>query len=308
VKCIFFAASVVAFSLMEAGAGPVGYGREATGGAGGPVRTAHTPGEFRALAESTGDQRLTIQVHGRLDVGNVSVGSNKTIEGAGRSPTLVGGLMIHRGVRNVIIRNLNITNPTRKKHMEGRDGISITGGRVVWVDHCTFKDCSDGSLDISNGADDVTVSWCKFEYSSKKQPHRFVMLANGPPKKSVKKKLHLTLHNNWFAKHSYSRMPAATKARVHMFNNYFDPGENSYATNARKDTEILAEANFYRETKNPFYKEKNAKLSSTGNIFEKCSGKIDPGRDKVFDPPYSYEPVKASKVPDIVQAGAGCRF
>lgn len=266
---------------------------------------ARTAEEFQSAMETAGDEPLVLQVHGSLDIGSVRVGSNKTIEGVGQKPTLKGNLSLPRGSNNVMIRNLTITNPSSRKEAEGFDGITIRGGRRIWIDHCTFIDCADGSVDISHGADLITVSWCKFQYSSKKLRHRLVMLAYGPPKKSVKSPLRLTLHHNWFAKNCNSRMPAAVKARVHMFNNLFDCRGNSYATNAREDTSILSENNFYQGIHNPFYKEKNARLKSSGNLYEKCSGKLDRGRDKVFEPPYPYDLTPTRDVPDLVRAQAG---
>jgi pectate lyase len=288
-------------------AGAVGYGAEAVGGRGGETRTARNAAELKAMAGGS-DDPLTIRIEGNFPIGSVRVRSNKTIEGSGRNPGFTGALGIGRGVSNVIVRNLHITNPSKRKKAEGLDGITIRGGRRVWIDSCTFTDCADGSIDVTHGADLVTVSWCKFQYSSPKLPHRLVMLAYGPPKKNVKSKLRLTLHHNWFAKHCGSRMPAATKARVHMFNNFFDCPGNSYATNARKDAEILAENNVYRRISNPFYKEKNGKLRSSGNIFDHCTGKLDRGDDNVFEPPYPYTPDPAAHVPDLVRSRAGCRL
>jgi pectate lyase len=305
---VFGAALVFLLAGIPAAfAGAVGYGAAATGGRGGETRTARNAGGLEALAGES-DEPLIIRIEGNFPIGNIAVRSNKTIEGAGRNPGFTGALSIGRGVSNVIVRNLHITNPSKKKKAEGLDGITIRGGRRVWIDSCTFTDCADGAIDISHGADLVTVSWCKFQYSSPKLPHRLVMLAYGPPKKRVKSKLRLTLHHNWFAENCGSRMPAATKARVHLFNNFFDCPGNSYATNARKDAEILAENNVYRRISNPFYKEKNGKLKSSGNIFDHCSGKLDRGTDTVFTPPYPFSPDPAAHVPDLVRARAGCRL
>jgi hypothetical protein len=29
----------------------------------------------------------------------------------------------------------------------------------VWIDHCTFHDCGDGSVDITHASDNFTLSW-----------------------------------------------------------------------------------------------------------------------------------------------------
>ncbi len=282
-----------------------GFGGGATGGAGGREVTATAPEEFRALAGS--EEPLVISVSGELRTGTVQIRSNKTIQGIGPKPSIIGTLFVGSGAGNVIIRDLHISNPTKRKKAEGFDGITVRGGKDVFISNCTFRDCSDGAIDISHGADRVTVSWCKFEYSSDKLEHRLVMLIYGPEKKKAKGRAHVTLHHNWFAKNCHSRMPAAKKARVHMYNNFFDCKDNDYATNARRESEILSESNFYQSVRNPFFSDDNGRLRGKDNIFQDCSGNRSKGDDKVFEPKYPYKLDKASKVPDLVRARAGCR-
>jgi pectate lyase len=102
-------------------------------------------------------------------------------------------------------------------------------------------------------------------------------------------------------------MPAARKARVHMYNNYFSSRDNSYCSNARKDTELLSEYNFYEGVQNPCYGEKGSRVKVSGNIYRDCTGKADKGDAKIFTPPYAYKPDSTKKVPDMVRAGAGVR-
>lgn len=285
----------------------VGYGEDVTGGAGGRTVTATTPDELRTFAAS--DEPLTIRIQGSLRIGSVALRSNKTIVGTGRRPSIVGALTIGRGVTNVIIRDLHISNPTsRKKGAEGFDGISINGGRRVWVDSCTISDCGDGAIDITEGADRITVSRCKFQYSSPNRPHRLVMLALGPPKKKSKGRLHLTLYLNWFAENCDARMPSATKARVHSFNNFFDSKGNNYVSNARRDAEILSENNVFLDVRNPLSAESGGKIQSNGDIFQNTSGRREVAKGGVFTPPYRYELAPAERVPAIVRAVAGCRL
>jgi pectate lyase len=283
-----------------------GYGAAAKGGAGGETQLARSAEELRALAGEP-DRPLIIQVAGELNIGTVIVRSNKTIEGVGGDARLVGTLHVPSGATSVIIRNLTITNPSKRKNSEGFDGITIRGGRDVWIDSCTLRDCADGAVDVTQGADRVTISRCKFEYSSHEMAHRFPILALGPPKKKAKGRLHLTLAENWFGRNCGSRMPAARKARVHQFNNFFDCPGNDYCSNAREDAEILSEGNFYNRVKNPLYAEDNGRVRSKGDIFKGTSGRRDDGDDKVFQPDYSYSVGKASRVPELVPARAGAR-
>jgi pectate lyase len=281
-----------------------GFGGEATGGAGGREVVAASAEEFKTLAAAP--EPLIIRVEGPLSIGVVPVSSNKTLVGAGPSAQIDGNLVIGGGAHNVIVRNLTFSNPMNKKGKGGGDGITVRGGKNVVIDHCTFRDCGDGCVDITEGGDLVTVSWCKFSYT--KQPkHRFVMLAMGREKKKHKNKVRITLHHNWFAENCDQRMPAARKARVHMYNNYFSCRGNSYCTNVRDRAELLSESNYYEKVQNPCYAEDGGKIRVSKNIYKDCTGKIDNRNDKVFEPPYKWKVDKASKVPDIVRAGAGAR-
>lgn len=290
--------------LLSPAIAQVGFASGVTGGAGGKHVTATSRDDLKKFAATEGP--LVIRISGKLDIGSIPVSSDKTIEGVGRSPSLDGTLVINKGVSNVIIKNLSIRNPNQRKRSEGSDGITIRGGRRVWVDHCTVSDCGDGAIDMTEGADNITISWCKFDYHSDDLKHRLTMLATGPPKKKSNGRLHVTLHHNWFSKNCGSRMPTAKKAHVHLFNNFFDPGEgNTYATNAREKAEILSENNYYLGVKNPSYTEDGGKIRTRGNVFKNCSGHRSDGRDEVFDPAYEYTLDDAADIPDIVQAGAG---
>lgn len=283
-----------------------GFAGNVSGGGDGAVVTVKTTEEFCAKAQTP--EPLVIRVEGTLNIGSVAPASNKTIVGIGERPTLVGQLFLGGGVENIILKNLFITYPMNKKGKGGGDGVTVRGAKRVWIDHCTFVDCGDGCVDVTEGADFVTVSWCKFYYTNQPE-HRFTMLAMGRDKdrkkKKVKNKLNITLHHNWWADNCGSRMPAMRKAEVHMYNNYFSCSGNAYCTNARPDTELLSENNYYEKVQNPLYAEKNVRMKTVDNIFDDCTGKAERRDDKVFKPPYPYSLDKTRKVPDIVRRGAG---
>jgi autotransporter-associated beta strand protein len=266
-----------------------------TGGAGGPTVIVTNGSDFVAQVGMAGPR--IIQVDGVLTIDTANVSSSKTILGLSTNATLLGRLSIS-GVTNVIVRNLRITNP-------GNDGISIRDPNThhVWVDHVTFYDCGDGSCDISQEANYVTVSWCKFFYPTQLE-HRFVMIGSGisnvPPS--------ITLHHNWWGARADQRMSASGDAIVHMYNNYFNCTNNSYCSNARDRTEINSENNYYSGVKDPIYVSAgilDGKIRTSGNIYVGCTGQIDPGTDSVFTPPYSYTLDPTANVPAIVMAGAG---
>lgn len=300
-RCLFFLLYIAAVPFARA---QDGFAHDVTGGQGGKSVVARNPDEFRAFA--TSPDSLIISVEGMLPIGTVNVASNKTIVGLGPNSGFKGTLSIAGGASNVILQNLNFTNPMNKKGKGGGDGVSVYGGRRVWINQCTFYDCGDGCVDVSKGADWVTISWCKFSYT-KQRDHRFTMLAIGPEKKKVKNKLHITLHHNWWAEKCDQRMPAARKARVHLYNNYFSCSGNSYCTNARADTELLSQNNYYLGVSDPSVVEKGAKIRASGNIYKDCTGRKDENQNDIFKPPYEYKLDDTKRVPDLVRAGAGAR-
>jgi pectate lyase len=294
----------LAYSLSGTLWGQDGFGGQATGGGAGREVVARNAEELKAFVAAP--EPLVIKIDGPLSVGLVTVGSNKTLVGSGPSATIQGNLLIGGGAQNVIVRNLTFSNPMSSKGKGGGDGITVRGGKTVWIDHCTFRDCGDGCVDVTEGADFVTVSWCKFSYT--KQPkHRFVMLTTGREGKKHKNKAKVTLHHNWFGEKCDQRMPAARKAQVHLYNNYFNCSGNSYCTNIREGAELLSESNYYEKVQNPCYSEDGGKIRTSKNIYKDCTGKIDNRNDKVFEPRYEWKVDKASNVPEIVKAGAGAR-
>ena len=57
----------------------------------------------------------------------------------------------------------------------GDDCMGLLLSNNIWIDHCTFQDAKDGNLDIRRASDNITISWCKFCYSTK-QEHAFSCL------------------------------------------------------------------------------------------------------------------------------------
>ena len=271
-----------------------------TGGAGGTVVTVTNGTDFNTQINIAGPR--IIQVQGPITIGSASCTANKTIIGIDTNAALLGALNIS-GVSNVIVQNLRITHP-------GGDGITIResgalpGSRNVWIDHVTFFDCGDGSCDISVGADNITVSWCKFIYPAQLE-HRFTMIADGQAGNTNSG--HITLHHNWWGHRSDQRMGASSYASVHYYNNYFNCTNNSYCSNARTNTEINSENNFYSGVKDPIgiSAGTNGKIKTSGNTYSGCTGTIHPGTDTVFTPPYAYTLDATATVPTNVMAGAG---
>jgi pectate lyase len=176
---------------------------------------------------------------------------------------------------NIILRNLHITNPNGYGE---DDGITVKNdGGHLWVDHCSLYDCGDGLLDITRGGDFVTVSWCRFFYTTP-NGHENANLMGGSDADFDDDfgELHLTFHHNWWGNLVLERMPSVRFGRTHVFNNYFNCTNNNYCTRTRLYAEVLVENNHYEGVYNPWELATssagpNGLLRATGNITNDCA-------------------------------------
>jgi pectate lyase len=200
------------------------------------------------------------------------VGSNVTIIGLGNDARLVGANIVVRNSDNVIIRNIEFSDaydcfpqwdPTdgdTGNWNSDYDNIWIRTSTHVWVDHSTFNDgehppsslptyfgrkfeVHDGLLDITNGADLVTVSYNRFENHDK------VMLigSSNNPNPPDRGKLRVTVHHSLFEDMG-QRTPRVRFGQVHVYNNcYREPSADDYlySWGVGVESQIYAENNAF---------------------------------------------------------------
>lgn len=111
-------------------------------------------------------------------IGLLGVGSNKTIYSAYGAGGFRRGTLRIDGTHNIILRNLKFRElwewddlTAGQYDRNDWDYITIlsrfSGPGVtarahhIWIDHCDFEKSYDGLFDIVQGADLITVSWCK---------------------------------------------------------------------------------------------------------------------------------------------------
>jgi pectate lyase len=285
-----------------------GFAAGTTGGAGGSSVTVTTAAAFRTAAEASTTQVITVS--GNLNMGSsqVNVKSNKTIIGANSSSGIIGCLRLS-GVSNVIIQNLNITNPSGAGT---GDGIEVSGCTRVFIHKCSFVDCSDGSLDIVRAADNVTVSWCRFRYASQTS-HKFVnLIGNGDDATGDRGKLHVTMHHNWYDAGCTERMPRVRFGQVHVYNNYYAASGSNYCINVGNKSQIKVENCYFQNQSRAWanYSSSSAQGRinwNSGNVFSGTSVPTWAPNSSVFTPSYSYSLNTGSSVPSSVSGGAGNR-
>ena len=275
-----------------------------TGGAGGPTVSVSSVTDFLNFATQATAPYI-IEVSGNLKVGQVNIGSNKTIKGSSTGATLDGELYVN-GQSNVIFQNLTVTND---QTAGTGDGIRIVNSHHIWVDHCTFFDTDDGALDITNASDYVTVSWCKFYYT-RNNSHNFVnLIGSSDTATGDRGKLHVTFHHNWWGNLCIERMPRVRFGQVHVYNNYYSATGNNYAVRAALESQNLLENNYFDGTADPweYYTTSGQTpglIKAVGNLLVNTNTPVG-GNDTVFNPPYSYQLDAAADVKSKVMAGAG---
>ena len=172
----------------------------------------------------------------------VRVPSRTTLIGVGSDARLSGGMVLLQQVRDVIVRNLRLSDaydpfpawdPQDNAHGEWNaelDNLSLRGAVQVWVDHCSFDDGErpdasarvalgrrvqhhDGLLDITQQSNHVTVSWNHFT------AHDKTTLVGGSDRTVADAgRLKVTFHHNHWDDVK-ERAPRVRHGQVHLFNN-----------------------------------------------------------------------------------------
>ena len=303
-----------------------------TGGGSATPTTVTTLAELQSAA--SGSTAAVIYVKGVLGNGTLTVGSNKTI--AGLCGAEIHGHVEMSGSVNVIVRNLKIVgyavgdcskDPSYDSGTgcsSGQDAISLQkDSHHVWFDHCDISDGTDGNLDITNGADFVTVSWTKFHYtprtdndgsdSTGASGHRYSNLVGGSDSKtSDAGKLNVTWHHNWWADNVVERQPRVRFGRNHIFNNLYTSSTTNYCVRAGIQAQLLIEDNVFSGVKDPYEwnntsDQGTASITANGNIFPGTTGTqaTNGGGTPFTTPPYAYTPDATTNLQAAIQNGAG---
>ena len=280
-----------------------------TGGQGGQVVTVTNKAEFISAVEGNTPRIIQVvgTIHGDYNIPNV--GANKTIVGIGYDARIAGFSVKVTDVDNVIIRNITFQGGMPQ------DGLICRRATHLWIDHCTFLDAADGLLDITDQCDYVTVSWCRFYYTSKIDPHRFACLVGSTDDNPTDAgKLNVTFHHNWWGRYVDQRMPRGRYGSDHVFNNYYSCTGNSYCIGGSWGFKVLLESNYFDHVNNPMRDAGivnvgsggtyTVEIKSVGNIFDGCTGSMQT-YGQAFVPPYPYTLDAAENIPSIVKEGAG---
>lgn len=211
---------------------------------------------------------------------------------------------ISKNSENIIIRNITFQGPGAVD-VGGSDLISIIGSKHIWVDHCVFKDGTDGNLDITNSADFNTISWCTFSYSNRSYMHQNTNLV-GSSDSEATGYLNTTYAFNWWGKGCKQRMPMARVGKIHMLHNYYTCSGSSGAINPRKNSEFLIEGNYFDTGVEQYYKLDGATaVTWNTNNFIAAASELPSSKGSTVTVPYSYSANSYNIVPTDVRQFAG---
>lgn len=204
----------------------------------------------------------------------VRLPSNTTLIGAGPGAGLVNGRIEIIGVANVIVRNLHIMAPCDVAPVwdpsdgatgswnAAYDAISIQGAERVWIDRNTITDapltddqlpiengkprqCHDGAIDITRGANYVTVSYNVIDKHDKT-----MLIGHSDSYAADIGRLKVTIANNVFSNVA-QRVPRVRYGQVHLLNNYHvgsktaSPYAHSYGVGIGIGARVISQANVH---------------------------------------------------------------
>lgn len=233
----------------------------------GPGIDPSGPLEAARVAAAALQAQLTLQ----------HVGSNVTLVGVGDDAGVTGASLRIRDAHNVIVRNLTLedaydcfpqwdANDSGGNWNSAYDNLSVWTSTSVWIDHNTFGDgehppasldtvygrpfeVHDGLVDVTHGADLVTMSWNWFQHHDKTD-----IIGSSDSRLQDRGQHRVTQHHNRWTDIG-QRAPRVRFGDVHVYNNLYEQTEASlrettpgspffqYYWGAGRESSIVAESN-----------------------------------------------------------------
>ncbi|WP_077035661.1 Ig-like domain-containing protein [Pelomonas sp. KK5] len=272
--------------------------------------------------------------------------SNTTLIGEGPGAGFINAWIDITSISQVIVRNLHIVAPcdvgpvwdptdgATGNWNSAYDAIGIVTATQVWIDRNTITDdpvsddtlpiengktkqCHDGAIDITKGADLITVS-----YNVVTRHDKSMLIGGSDSLTSDAGKLRTTIANNVFDGVT-QRVPRVRFGQVHVFNNYFTGSKSAvvyphlYSIGVGKDANIISNANVFAVDGAVGCDSviSYPTLTPTGGIFQDSGSLLNGAAisgctvasGAGFVPPYAYKPRPAAlvKANNLAQAGAG---
>ena len=314
---------------------PIGWAAvgKTTGGQDKNEVTVKTYTEFKnALNSKT--RPLTIYIDGEITMENrlYVKNGNLTIYGLPGSKLVNpkntkkeynnSGVLYFQNAKNVIFRNV-VFSCGGAFDVGGYDCLCLESCDNFWLDHCEFYDGMDGNVDIVEGTDHVTFTWCKFGYEIAPIPggketddHRFSnLIGNNDGMTSDNGHLKVTFSNCWWSEGCVERMPRVRFGQVHVANCLYSSTVTNYCFGVGYMSKTYAEGNAFvsDKAKANIYKFPNDKAKEAHhfklvNSLGADDIELAKGSEQHFDPSTAYSDVEvysASLVEATVSHYAG---
>lgn len=254
--------------------------------------------------EITMDQRLYVK-NGNLTIyglpGSKLVNPKNTKADYNKS-----GVLYFQDCKNVIFRNV-VFSCGGAYDVNGYDCLCLESCDNIWLDHCEFYDGMDGNVDIVEGSDNITFTWCKFGYklppistgSEEAADHRFSnLIGNNDGMTSDNGHLRVTFSNCWWSEGCVERMPRVRFGKVHVANCLYSSTATKYCFGVGYMSKIYAEGCAFVSdaAKNNIWKYPNSKAQEAHHFkLVNCLGTDDidlaKGSENHFDPSTAYSDV-----------------
>lgn len=258
--------------------------------------------------EITMEQRLYVK-NGNLTI--YGLPGAKLVNPANTKATYnKSGVLYFQDAKNVIIRNV-VFSCGGAYDVGGYDCICLESCDNFWIDHCEFYDGMDGNVDIVEGSDKITFTWCKFGYKLPPVPtepgvkvetedHRFSnLIGNSDGMTSDNGHLGVTFSNCWWDEGCVERMPRVRFGKVHVANCLYSSSVTNYCFGVGYMSKIYAEGNVFASdaAKANIYKFPNDKAKEAHHFkLVNCLGSDDldvaKGTEQHFNPSAYYTDVK----------------
>lgn len=275
----------------------------------------------------------------------IKLTSNTTLIGEGPGAGFVNAWIDITSVSQVIVRNLHLVAPCDVGPIwdptdgalgnwnSAYDAIGVVTATQVWIDRNTITDapvtddtlpiengktkqCHDGAIDITKGADLITVS-----YNVVTLHDKTMLIGGSDSQTSDAGKLRITIANNVFNGLT-QRVPRVRFGQVHVLNNYFvgsktaNPYPHSYSIGAGKQANILSHNNVFAidgavgcdsVVTYPSSDRTGVFQDSGSQLNGAALGSCTVAAGTPFVPPYAFKPrpVALVKANNLALAGAG---
>nr|ABR18471.1 unknown [Picea sitchensis] len=259
----------------------IGFGRDAIGGKNGRYYVVTDSSDEDAVNPKPGtlrhaviqDEPLWIIFQSDMVIQlkeELMMNSFKTIDGRGADVHIAHGACITiQFVTNIIIHGVSIHDcfqagnamvRNTPEHYGWRtvsdgDGISIFGGRYIWIDHCSLSNCKDGLIDAIMGSTAITISNNYFTHHDK------VMLLGHSDSYVGDAIMQVTIAFNYFGEGLMQRMPRCRHGYFHIVNNHYSHWE-MYAIGGSANPTINSEGNRFIAPDNANAKQVTKRLNA----------------------------------------------